>query len=525
MRCMPARLFGVFVATTALLVGGCASWRPAVVPEASHAIEDGEQTSLARELSEHRPPAAPPSGFRVLASGFEALVARLELTDAATRTLDLQYYSAQAGLSTDLLLLRLHAAARRGVRIRIVLDDIFPPSREFARRASALHAAIQVRLFSPFFAGADSSVARAAEFAFDGERLNRRMHNKLWITDNAAAIVGSRNLGDEYFDLDETANFADAELLAAGPIVREMSRAFDEYWNSASAVPLQALLPAGVGLEDVQQLAQLRARIEACADRAPCSWRAEEGILAALRSGAKSLAWAPAIYFHDAPDGEDKREPASSIEHGFAEDDPRGARTERELLIVSPYFIPSENGLRHLRTMREAGVRVAVLTSSLAATDSVAAHAGYARHRLALVRAGVELHEARATPGSPHRRSHRWGHTTASALHAKIIVQDRRRATVGSPNQDPRSRIHNTEGWLTLESDELARDLAALFEEGTSLQHSYRLEAANGAGSCPLVWTIEQDGRVVTDCSEPGSSLWLRAWRSLLGVFVPEHML
>jgi len=204
---------------------------------------------------------------------------------------------------------------------------------------------------------------------------------------------------------------------------------------------------------------------------------------------------------------------------------PGGVRTHSELLIVSPYFVPSEDGRRHLAEMRQRGVRVAILTNSLVSTDSVAAHAGYARHRAALLGDGVELFETRLEPGVPHRRSHRWGHASPSSLHAKIIVQDRSRAIVGSSNQDPRSRMHNTEAWITLDSPALARDLAALFEEGSDLQHAFKVGINPASTSDSLEWLTEEGGKSVRYDVEPMTELWLRLWRNALGALIPEHLL
>ncbi len=507
-----------------LAVGGCATVRHDVPRIASQAIADGDSTSVGRVFAAQAAEHPGLSGFRVMAEGRAAFVARAASADSAERTLDLQYYSVGDDLTTDLLLQRIVAAAERGVRVRILLDDIQARTRHFALRAMAAQAGIQVRLFNPFHFGGTSSLARLLEIAFDGERLNRRMHNKLWVSDNAAAVFGSRNLADEYFDANEVSNFSDVDLLAVGPIVKELSLAFDAYWNSAAAVPVQAFAAAPDPAEGVRVRRELHARTAACQSLPPCHWLAEDGLLQDLRSGTIALSWARARLGYDRPD-QDKVSVPSGIDHGSIDDDPGGARTRAELLIVSPYFVPSDAGRRHLGEMRERGVRVAVLTDSLASTDSPAAHAGYARHRAGLLREGVELYELRPASGARHANAHRWRHASPFSLHAKIVVQDRARAIVGSQNQDPRSRLHNTEAWITLESPELAADLAALFEEGTELNHAFKVEQNKAGGTEALVWSTEEGGKAVSYDVEPMSGLWLRLWRGVLGALIPEHLL
>lgn len=523
LRC---KLFEHLAAVMALVlvVSGCASLHPKVLRVPSYAIADADRTTLGRVFAAQAAEYPGMSGFQVVASGQSAFMARAALAESAERTLDLQYYSVGEDLTSDLLLLRIVSAAERGVRVRILLDDIHAPARLFAWRAMAAHPGIQVRLFNPFFFGGTMSLTRLGEFAFDGERLNRRMHNKLWVTDNAAAIVGSRNLGDEYFDANESGNFSDVDLLAAGPIVSDLSRAFDTYWNSVAAVPLAAVVDAPDADDGVPMREALRTRSAACQGVAPCRWLADSGLRDALRSGSVSLSWARARFIYDQPD-EDKSALASGIEHGSIDDHPGGTRTRSELLIVSPYFVPSEDGRRHLGEMRERGVRVAVLTNSLASTDSPAAHSGYARHRVALLRTGVQLYELRPEPGRKHSRLHRWGHVSATSLHAKFIVQDRARVLVGSLNQDPRSRLHNTEAWIAIDSAELAADLAALFDEGADPQHAFKVELGAPSGPEALAWTTEEGETTTHYDIEPMTGVWLRLWRDVLGAVLPEHLL
>lgn len=505
-----------------LLLGGCAALQPTVPRIPSSAIAQSDQTTLGRVYGTQAARHPGRSGFQIVSGAHAAFALRTALADAAERTLDLQYYSVGDDLTSTLLLQRIVAAAERGVRVRILLDDIYPTTRGFAQRAAAAHPAIQVRLFHPFIYGGTWSVSRLVEFLFDGQRLNRRMHNKLWVSDNAAAITGSRNLGDEYFGVNEGANFNDVDLLAVGPIVQELSSAFDVYWNSVAAVPVDAVVDPPDAHERAWVREALQRRVRNCGDAPACAWLAERGPLDALRSGDVALSWARAQAIYDHPDL-DKSGPATGIEHAASVDAPQGVATQRELLIVSPYFIPDEDGRRHLTEMTERGTRVAVLTNSLASTDVTAAHAAYARYRVELLRSGVDLYESRVEPGTPHRRSHRWGRVSPSSLHAKIVVQDRVRAIVGSLNQDPRSRLHNTEAWITFESRELADELVALFEEATDSHHAFKL-GLDASGQW-VEWTTEEDGRTARYDVEPAAGVWLRLWRSTLGALIPEHQL
>ena len=509
-RCLRSLLVFALV-----LASGCASLRSSVPRLPSYTIAQSDQTTLGRAFAAQADEHPGQSGFQVVPGAQSAFASRAALVDAAERTLDLQSFSVGDDLTSDLLLQRIVAAADRGVRVRILLDDVHPTTRVFAQRAAA--AGINVRLFNPFFFGGTHSVSRLVEFLFDPQRLNRRMHNKLWVTDNAAAVVGSRNLGDEYFGAHEAANFNDVDLLVIGPIVQELSAAFDTYWNSAAAVPLEALV-APDAAEGAWVRERLRARLQACSGAPPCTWLAQGGLVDALRSGGIALSWAPARAIYDHPDLD-----KSGSEGGADDHRPSGAPTRSELLIVSPYFIPDERERRHLAEMVQRGVRVAVLTNSLASTDSPAAHAAYARYRIELLRSGVELYEARPEPGTSHRPSHRWGRASPSSLHAKLVVQDRTHALVGSLNRDPRSRLHNTEACIAVEGAELAGDLAALFDEASEPHHAFRLELA--ASGRDVEWTTDEDGRTARYVDEPFAGVWLLLWRSTLGALIPEHQL
>lgn len=526
-RGLTRRLLGLVALCGSLLVfAGCASipdtphWPP------SHALssEEVNSTNLGKLLQPHAASHPGESGFELILNGESAFSTRAALADGAQRTLDLQYYSVGDDLTTDLLLSRLARAAKRGVRVRVLLDDVHASARRFARRAIALDSTIQVRLFNPFRTDISTEILRWGEFLFDGPRLNRRMHNKLWLADNAVAITGSRNLGDEYFDAGSAFNFYDVDLLAAGPVVGELSRVFDTYWNNPLAVPISALAPP---LEEEERLVlrkSLQDTLENCGGMNACKWLNESLAERLSQATVNTLTWAKAQLSYDLP-GSHKEEVDSGIQHGALQDMPGGAHTVAELLIMSPYFIPGERGRSHLQSMRDRGVRVAVLTNSLASTDSPAAHAGYARHRTDLLRKGIELYEIRPESRRRHSFKHRWETGSQASLHAKVLVQDRARVIVGSLNQDPRSRLYNTEAWILIQSQQLAGELAALFDEGASPVHAFRLEAVDRNGVPMLSWITEDHGQTRRFDEDPMSSPMRRVWRDILGVLIPEELL
>ena len=505
---------GLVLLVVMILTSGCATFGEDIPRHPSYALEDGAHTLLGRAFAAQQIANPGQSGFDLLATGPEALLARAALADAAEHTLDLQYYSVAQDATTDLLLERIVGAARRGVRVRMLLDDIDESARAFAARALNADPGIQVRLFHPFLSGPWFG-GRLLEFLADGERLNRRMHNKLWAADNAVAIFGSRNLGSAYFEAEPTGNFFDVDLIAAGPVVRDLSRGFDEYWNSKSAIPFVTGAP-----KETERIQRADAEAKECS-RTECRGSNANTYLRLIESAELPLVWAPARVTYDKPH-EPKLPPPYGIQHGMSDVSPDPDAAGFELLFISPYFIPSREGLEHLGDMRRRGVRIAVLTNSLASTDAPAAHAGYARYRADLLRCGVELFEFRPVPGGPHPTRHLWArHASAASLHAKVIVIDRRRAIVGSMNQDPRSRLYNTESWVSIDSPALAGKLADLFEESTQMHHSFRLRTRGDV----LEWVTQEGGLEVRYESDPLASAWKRFLSGVTSMFVPEDLL
>jgi putative cardiolipin synthase len=506
---------------------GCASPRRDVPQPHSAAWPHPEETALGRALGDSLAGHKDQSGFYLLDSGMDALSIRAGLAENAQHTLDLQYYILHEDATTQLLLYRALRAAQRGVRVRLLIDDLYAGGRDLELSAFAAQPNIEVRVFNPFQDRGKPGLSRLLEYFGDATRLNRRMHNKLWIADNAAAIVGGRNLGDEYFDAHGEVNFSDLDVLAAGPIVRDISRSFDQYWNSEWAVPIQAFASTA---PDPQQVAEFKRALEMRLEGFRNTEYAQA--LRELRLGPRLLAEqlpltpAPAKAFYDEPMKLSAEGGVESSSRIFKSLRPIMEAAKREVIMVSPYFIPSENGIAILGTLARRGVRVRVLTNSLASTDVPVVHAGYARLRARLLAAGVELYEARPDPppDAGHRRH--TGASSGASLHAKAIMVDGEFVLVGSMNVDPRSRASNTEVALMIESAILGGQLGALFEKATSPEQAFHVELTEpGNGNSALVWLAREGGQPVRYSREPLASWWRRAVSSLLGALAPEELL
>jgi putative cardiolipin synthase len=505
----------------ALAAAGCATLDLSVPRIESHAWPEPEATALGRALGDPSAAADGRSGFHLISSGMEAFALRAALAETAQRTLDLQYYAIHDDATGQLLLGRLLAAAKRGVRVRLLIDDlnVAGDERNLAMLAARPH--FEVRAYNPFLRRGPLAFMRLLEYVSDSVRLNRRMHNKAWIADNAAAIVGGRNVGDEYFQAHADVNFADLDLLAAGPVVRGISRGFDEYWNSEWAVPIRAFVASPPTAEEIVSFERdLEARTEAFRDTEYARTLRDTRPALRLWSGSLPLVRASATVIYDEP-GKASLGRADAGHPGFAPRmQPLMAAARREVILITPYFIPSDIVIGHLGALAARGVRVRILTNSLASTDVPFAHAAYARSRERLLSAGVELHETRADGRQAVSRSSGSG----ASLHAKAVVVDREHALVGSMNLDPRSRLHNTEMAVLVDSSELAASIGAFFDEAIRPAHAYRLVLS--ADDPPhIAWITEEGGAGVRHEREPPASWWRRFLADVLAVLVPEELL
>lgn len=495
----------------ALLASGCATLELDAHREASHAYGASESSGLWQEwaapLAEH----AGLSGFRLLPEGVEAFTAIRTLADRAEHTLDVQYYMVHTDGSGKLLIDRLLAAADRGVRVRVLLDDLYALESDKQVAALDQHPNLEIRIFNPW-RWRNNPVAVGLESLLDVGRINHRMHNKLFVADNAAMVLGGRNWGDEYFQLDGDLDFRDLDVFAVGPIVHQASQVFDEYWNSKWAVPITGRADLSPQPRDLQRIRDdLDAHREEM-ERSPYTRAvANARLTVALREHRLELEFAPARLVADPPDkvrGNGHRLRSSFLFARFQQVMPPA---QRELLISSPYFVPSHAGLKFLRDAVRRGVDVRVLTNSYLANDVPAVHSGYAPYRNDLLRDGIRLFELKREAPLAARQSvleRGFGSTNAS-LHTKAMVVDRRAVFIGSLNIDPRSILRNTEDGLVIESPALAEQAARLLLRAMSPEVSYEVELA-GKSTFRLVWVTQVEGKPRVLEHEPGMTPWIR---------------
>jgi putative cardiolipin synthase len=452
------------------------------------------------------------SGFFPLGQGMDALGARLRMLEKAEKSVDLQYFLMKDDTAGQVMLHALLQAADRGVRIRFLLDDIFTSAPDRNLLLINQHPNVEVRLFNPI----SRRGMHWLNFLGDFRRANRRMHNKSFTVDNAISIVGGRNIADEYFQLKKTAVFADFDVLAFGPIASDILTSFDAYWNHTLAIPIEQLSSE----VEADALEAVRALVDTEVG-ATYSEVYEEALqsqlLQELITGRQSFFEATARVLADDPE---KLENKVGVEHQklVGELVTFMSNAEREVIFISPYFVPGKNGVELIRALVEKDIRVIVATNSLASNNHTPVHSGYTRYRKDTIRAGAELYEARADAG---RISQAGGDGVGKyTLHTKLILVDRRYLFVGSLNLDPRSIDINAEMGLLIDSEEMTGALADVLDEVISVL-AYRVDL-NAKGK--LEWTGLIDGAAVVETSEPQAGRWLRfkAWILKIG---PESQL
>ncbi|RZI64440.1 MAG: phospholipase D family protein [Variovorax sp.] len=508
----------------ALLVGACATLPSPLPRSVTTAPVDVAATPLARVALASGEGFAPGlSGFQLMPEGATALNARLQLAQAAQRTIDAQYYILQKDASGKLFLHALLQAARRGVRVRLLIDDFYTAGKDPLFAALAGQPNFELRLFNPLAVRAGPLGLRVALSLSDVRRLNRRMHNKLFVADNSLAIAGGRNIADEYFMRSDVANFIDMDVLASGPVVPELSDTFDEFWNSRQVRPISELLYVPPDSQVVRAWLQEELSVEGGppAEREtdvlghpPIAQQLAAGRLLQTPGDGRAVADTPKKIAMDDPEASY----ADSVTQRTIAM-LQGARSE--VIMVSPYFIPGEEGLAQMKLAVDRGVEIIVFTNSLDATDESLVYAGYARYRERMLKAGIKLFELGATLVLKQTQFGDF-RSSAGRLHAKIAMVDRRRVFIGSMNLDGRSARLNTEVGVLIDSAALAEEIEKLGSVRSLGAYELELDGSgNGVG-----WIEHRaDGTRHKTRDEPGASWVDSAKNWLLLKLLPEDAL
>ncbi len=561
-RSHPAFRFLNALRALALLVltiglAGCASLPDKVERSPSKAQGAALDTPLGR-IAKASTADPEQSGFRLMPTGQFALQARIELARRAQRTLDVQYYQIHDDRTGRYLLRTLRDASERGVRVRLIIDDLYTSGQDPLLLGLDAYPNVEVRLFNPFPAGRKNFLTRFAVNWHEFDRVHRRMHNKLFIADGVMAVAGGRNIADEYFMASAGANFVDLDTFVIGAILPRLSTLFDEYWNSERVLPIRAIvkterpdaelrqdferitsaeavpvlrvttMPAEMGLPDTVEVIGSSGGTPEPESPPPNDVLGYGPIADELNTGKVGLIWADAQAYADSPDkvigrvstyGAVPIDDVDSVRYNVIE---MMRRARKDVVITSPYLIPGEAGIETFRNSIERwGVKYTLVTNSLAATDEPVVHTGYRRYRPEMLKLGMNLYELSPQKVSRSLRLGRFS-TSIGRLHAKSAVVDGDRVFIGSMNFDPRSDQHNTEMGLFIQSPQLAQQMLKLVDV-IRQQGAYKVTlAANGKD---VIWTTTGPGGREDVVEEPETDLWTRIMLEVLSVIAPEGLL
>lgn len=498
---------------------GCAPLPENVARTPSYHFQSTDDTALGRIVLQQGNINPDQSGFVLLGNGLDAFVARAGLAAAAERTIDVQYYLYHADQVGGLLAAQLLKAADRGVRVRVLLDDIETDGRDLNFAILDSHPHIEIRLFNPFNRGG----FRMLQYVTRYGEVTRRMHNKSFTADNQATIVGGRNIGNEYFEADPVTNFGDLDVLAIGPVVNEVSGSFDLYWNSDLAYPISNLYTKPLEKGSLNEARTFLTTLMHEQENSQYVKALRNSNLANnLRSDTITFAPGQAEAIYDRPEKILDREDSSGL---YLAPQLRRyvANIRSDIIILSAYFVPGREGVEFLKRLRQKGIEIKILTNSLASTDVAVVHAGYARYRLDLLRAGIKLYELKKSAGKRKNRYIRG--SSGASLHAKSFVFDRDTLFIGSFNFDPRSYKQNTEIGIIFHSPELANMVATDFDD-TILENAYKLELTTDSDGDEVLTWLERDGdRQVVHYREPDVSLWRRLFVGFASILPIEEQL
>ncbi|MGF1683202.1 phospholipase D family protein [Photobacterium minamisatsumaniensis] len=496
----------LFVLTIGALLG--CNKPTASLKTVSQSIPFNKDTELASQALPYLKANPELTGFYPLVDGQEALWARLALIDSAQQSIDLQYYIYSDDNTSSLLTYTLYQAAERGVRVRLLLDDMQSRNDKILASLSR-HPNIEVRLFNAFH----QRFFRIFGLK-DFDRLNRRMHNKALIADGAFAITGGRNIGDEYFSANGSIDFGDFDILTLGPIVPDISAQFDLYWNSEPASPIESIIK-NIGPLSPSDVVRWEHALKAAFKGSDYIEKFSDSPLAQhVKNQTINFHWGEARLYYDLPSKVYAPDETNLMLHELGE---TLKNVNSKLLLISPYFVPTEVGTASLIKAAEQGIEITIITNSLASNDVFAVHGWYAKYRKDLLAAGIKLYEVKVDPSLKKKRS--WLGSSRTSLHAKTFIMDNRKIFVGSSNLDPRSAYLNTEMGVLIDAPGFTRLLYRGFESALK-KGTYRLSLNQ---SNDIVWHNDLSGRSFD--SEPDASIWLRIGAWMAGVLPIEDQL
>lgn len=454
------------------------------------------------------------SGFVLMGSGLDAFAARTALFRKAQNSIDVQYYLVRDDLTGHLFYESLKAAADRGVRVRILLDDYYLSGKTARLSALDQHPNIEIRIFNPF----SRRAPRLLQYVFRLGKITRRMHNKSVTIDGAVTILGSRNIGNEYSEAESALVNSGMEVVGVGPIVKSVSKSFDQFWNYHRAVKVSNISrPDNRG----EALRKQRFAVDPLAQRFKQILQTSP-LMKQVNTGQLPFRWAKAVLIKDLPAKVDSiRSPRGQyLNSTDLKSYIQGAK--KHILIITPYFIPGQEGLRFFRNLRKRGVAVSVLTNSYASTDVGIVNSHYNKYRKQLIEAGVELFEFKAAWGSVNllqRARNLAVYPSKAGLHAKIITFDAKQLYIGSLNMDPRSIYENTEIGVLISSENMANQILTWFDKNLD-ELAYHVELENGR----IVWRDYQKS-VKTHRKEPDTALSQRLLMNLMSLIPIESQL
>jgi len=486
-----------------MILSACTTLPEKIQRTESYGLRNTSDTYYGRTYAQILETETGESGVLLLDDGVEAFAARIALAKKAEKSIDVQYYLLNNDPTGLLFVDQLIEAADRGVRIRLLVDDIAVQGRDIDAAALDYHQNIEVRVFNPFSRYSPRILQLISRF----KHSTRRMHNKLFIVDQQISVVGGRNIGDEYFDADPEMNFADLDALVIGPVVQELTDSFDLYWNSHLSYPISVLNKNIVNQEIVDQKLLLhKNHIREFKKSRYMSNVESSELYLDLLNGMVSFQFSTVGAIFDLP--EKVEDMSSSMPPLLSQ---LFANVEQELIIISPYFVPGKKGMQRIRELVAKGVKIRLITNSLSSTDVPIVHAGYIKYRKKLIRAGVEIFEVRRKSNQAIESIKGWSGSSSASLHSKSYIFDRQKVYVGSFNLDLRSMNKNTEIGLIVESEKIATDMVDWFESYTNTQ-AYALSLSNSIfGFQSIRWSDTEDRNPRVWQNEPAASIWLRA--------------